>query len=207
MASHKPSTPPENPFMAFLSKTASATVNATSGGAYFSPSKLTDGGSARFALLSDSPLEFYESWGQAPDGSSKPFRFDYEPSYEDVVAEMGTYTPREGRGGPGTADIKFCIAVPIWNYEAGAVQVMSVSQKSILRELDAISQEEDYSNLLEWDFTLSKKGSGLTTEYKLRPAPRKKGSDAVMSAAWEEAKSAGFELERLLTGGNPFKAD
>jgi hypothetical protein len=193
--------------MPFLSKTASATVNASAGGNYLSPSKLTDGGSVRFALLSDTPLEFYESWGLAPDGSSKPFRFDFEPTYEDVVAEMGTYTPREGRGGPTTADIKFCIAVPVFNYEAGAVQVMSISQKSILRELDAISQEEDYSNLTEWDFTLSKKGSGLTTEYKLRPAPRKKGSDATIAAAWEETKSAGFLLDRLLTGGNPFKAE
>lgn len=193
--------------MPFLSKTASATVNASSGGNYFSPSKLQDGGSARFALLTDEPLEFFESWGTAPDGSSKPFRFDYEPTYEDVVTEMGTYTPREGRGGPGTADIKFCIAVPVFNYEAGAVQVMSISQKSILRELDAISQEEDYSNLLEWDFTLSKKGSGLTTEYKLRPAPRKKGSADTIASAWSEVQSDGFDISRLLTGGNPFKAD
>jgi len=191
--------------MGFLSKTASASVNATSGGAYLSPSKLQDGGSVRFALLSDEPLEFYESWGLASDGSSKPFRFDFEPTYEDVIAEMGDYTPREGRGGPGTADIKFCIAAPIFNFEAGSVQVMSISQKSILRELDAISQEEDYANLLEWDFTLSKKGSGLTTEYKLRPAPRKKGTDATLTAAWEEVKAAGFDIARLLTGGNPFK--
>jgi hypothetical protein len=153
------------------------------------------------------PLEFYESWGSASDGSSKPFRFDFEPTYEDVIAEMGTYAPREGRGGPGTADVKFCIAIPVFNYEAGAVQVLSISQKSILRELDSISQEEDYANLTEWDFTLSKKGSGLTTEYKLRPAPRKKGSDATISAAWEEVKAAGFSLDRLLTGSNPFKPE
>ena len=193
--------------MAFLSKTASASVNATSGGSYLSPSKLQDGGSVRFALLTDEPLEFYESWGTAADGSSKPFRFDFEPTYEDVIADMGDYNPREGRGGPGTADVKFCIAVPVFNFEAGAVQVMSISQKSILRELDAISQEEDYSNLTEWDFTLSKKGSGLLTEYKLRPAPRKKGADATIAAAWEETKTAGFDLARLLTGGNPFKAE
>jgi len=193
--------------MAFLSKTASTAVNASAGGNYLSPSKLSDGGSVRFALLSDEPLEFYESWGSAPDGSSKPFRFDVEPTYEDVVADMGNYTPREGRGGLGTADIKFCIAVPVFNFEAGAVQVLSISQKSILRELDAISQEEDYTNLTEWDFTLSKKGALLNTEYKLRPAPRKKGTDATISAAWEEAKSNNFQLDRLLTGANPFKPE
>lgn len=192
--------------MGFLSSTASATVNATSGGAYFSPSKLQDGGSARFALLTDEPLEFHECWGTAPDGSSKPFRFNFDPTYEDVIAELGNYTPREGRSGPGTADVKFAIAVPIWNYEAGAVQVMQITQKSLLRELDALSQQEDYANLLEWDMTISKKGSGLSTEYRLRPAPRKKGSQDAIDAAWKEALDAGFDLERLLTGGNPFKA-
>lgn len=192
--------------MGFLSQNASATVNATSGGAYFSPSKLQDGGSARFALLTDEPLEFFESWGTAPDGSSKPFRFDYEPTPEDITAEMGDYQPREGRGGPGTVDIKFFIAVPVYNFDAGTVQVLSLTQKSIIKELDQISQMEDYENLLDWDFSLSKKGTGLLTEYTLRPVPRKKGVQEHIDAAWIEAKSSGFDLGRLLTGGNPFKA-
>jgi hypothetical protein len=193
--------------VAFLSKSASAAVtNNSTGGGYLSPSKLSDGGSVRFALLSDEPLEFYECWGTAPDGTQKPFRFDYEPTPEDISTELGDYTPREGRGGPGTADVKFAIAVPVFNYDTGSVQVMSLTQKSILRELDAISQEEDYSELMAWDFTLSKKGTGLTTEYKLRPAPRKKGSQDHIDSAWDEAKSNGFDLTRLLTGGSPFKA-
>lgn len=193
--------------MAFLSESAFAAVtNNSTGGGYLSPSKLSDGGSVRFALLSEEPLEFYECWGTAPDGSQKPFRFDYEPTPEDISIELGDYTPREGRGGPGTADVKFAIAVPVFNYDSGSVQVMSLTQKSILRELDAISQEEDYSDLMAWDFTLSKKGTGLTTEYKLRPAPRKKGSQDHIDSAWDEAKTNGFDISRLITGGNPFKA-
>ena len=206
MGHSSPSKPHNHPFnVAFLSKTASAAVTSnSSGGGYLSPSKINDGGSVRFALLSDEPFEHYETWGTAPDGSQKPFRFSYEPTPEDISTELGNYTAREGRGGPGTADVKFAIAVPVWSYDAGKVQVLSLTQKSILRELDALSQDADYSNLLEWDFTLNKKGTGLTTEYKLRPAPRKKGSQELIDAAWEEAKAAGFELERLLTGGNPF---
>jgi hypothetical protein len=193
--------------MGFLSKNASATVSSTgTGGGYLQVSKLPDGGSVRFALLSDEPLEFYETWGTSSDGKSKPFRFSYEPTYEDVVAEMGDFEPREGRGGPGTADIKFAIAVPCYSFDAGAVQVLSLTQKSILKELDAISQIPEYSELLEWDFQLSKKGSGLLTEYTLRPVPRKKGAQEHIDAAWLEAKSNGFEIDRLLTGGNPFKA-
>jgi hypothetical protein len=172
--------------MGFLSKQASATVSSSgTGGGYLQVSKLADGGSVRFALLSDEPLEFYECWGT--DGSStKPFRFDFEPTPEDVATEMGDFEPREGRGGPGTIDIKFAI--------------------SILKELDQISQMDDYDDLLAWDFSLSKKGSGLTTEYTLRPVPRKKGAQEHIDAAWIEAKSNGFDISRLLTGGNPFKA-
>jgi hypothetical protein len=191
--------------VAFLSKTASAAVTSnSSGGGYLTPSKLTDGGSVRFALLSDEPLEFYECWGTAPDGSQKPFRFDYEPTPEDISTELGNYTPREGRK-PGTADVKFAVAVPVFNYETGSVQILSVTQKSILRELDAISQEEDYADLMAWDFTLSKKGTFLTTEYKLRPAPRKKGTQERIDDAWDDAR-LDIDMSRLITGGNPFKA-
>ncbi len=191
--------------MAFLSKSASANVNGgNSGGGYLSLSKLPDGGSVRFALLTDEPLEGWECWGQA-NGTNKPFRWDFEPTYEDVVAEMGEFEPREGRGGPGTADLKFFVALPVYVYDAGKVQVLQITQKSILKEIDAISQLEDYSNLLEWDFTISKKGSGLTTEYAVRPVPRKKGAQEHIDSAWIEAKAEGFDISRLLTGGNPFK--
>lgn len=192
--------------MAFLSKSASATVNSTnSGGGYLSLSKLPDGGSVRFALLSDEPLEGYECWGSA-NGTNKPFRFSEEPTYEDVIAEMGEFEPREGRGGPGTVDVKFFVALPVFNYESGKVQVLQITQKSVIKELDAISQVEEYSNLLEWDFSISKKGSGLLTEYTVRPVPRKKGSQEHIDASWLEAKADGFDIQRLLTGQNPFKA-
>lgn len=204
---HSCPTTPKHQTMGFLSANASAKINSSSGGSYFSPSKLQDGGSVRFALLSDAPLEFYECWATAPDGTSKPLRFDYDPTYEDVIAEAGNYVPRPGRGGPGTADVKLAIAVPIWNYEAGSVQIMQITQRSIQRELDSLSQQEDYTNLLEWDMTLSKKGSGLTTEYRLRPAPRKKGAQDTIDAAWKEVLDAGFDLSRLLTGGNPYKPE
>ena len=192
--------------MAFLSKSASAAVtsNATGGG-YLSLSKIPDGGSVRFALLTDTPLEGYECWGQA-NGANKPFRFEFEPTYDDVVAEMGEFEPREGRGGPGTADIKFFIALPVYGYDTGKVQVLQITQKSIIKELDAISQLEDYENLLEWDFQITKAGTGLTTTYTVRPMPRKKGSQEHIDAAWLEAKSDGFDITRLYTGGNPFKA-
>ena len=193
--------------MPFLSQKASSNVASGSGGGYLNPSKIQAGSSARFALLNDNPLEFHEVWGEASDGSVKPFRFREEPTPEDIETEFGSdYSRRLNRDGTAPEAAKFCIAVEVFNHETGSVQILQVSQKSILREFDSISQMEDYSNLLEWDFSLGKEGSGLTTEYSLRAVPRKKGTDAKIQAAWESAQSDGFDRERLLSGGNPFKA-
>lgn len=192
--------------MALLSKTAQAAV-AGAGGGFLNPSKITAGSSVRFALLSDEPLELYECWAEGPDGKAKPFRFPAEPTPDDIALELGDYTRRMNREGNGFEPVKFCIAIPVYNYEAAEVQVLSLTQKSIIRELDAVSQTEDYAEITATDFTLGKEGSGLTTEYKLMPVPRRKGADATIAAAWQEAKAAGFDLTRMMVGGNPFKED
>lgn len=193
--------------MPFLSQKAVSAVAGGTGG-YLNPSKIQSGSSVRFALLSDQPLEFYECWGEAEDGSVKPFRFSEDPSAEDIRTEMGDdYTRRQNSDGTAPEPAKFAIAAPVYNYEASAVQIMQVTQKTIIRELDGISQMEDYSNLMEHDFVLGKEGSGYKTEYSLRPVPRKKGSDKDIGGTWAEAQDKGFDINRLMTGENPFKAD
>mgnify|MGYP003151745647 FL=1 len=194
--------------MPFLSEKAKSTVSAGAGGGYLNPSKIQSGTSVRFSLLSDSPLEFWEVWGEAVDNSRKPFRFESQPTPEDVEAAMGAnYFRRKGQDGETPEPAKFALAVPVFNHDAGLVQVLSIVQKSIARELDAISQLEEYSDLLSIDFQLNKEGNGLNTEYGLRPLPRKKGSQESIDEAWSEAKKEGFDITRLMTGGNPFKED
>jgi len=193
--------------MALLSKNAQDAV-AGAGGGYLNPTKIASGSAVRFALLSDEPLEYYELWADGPDQKAKPFRFDAEPSPDDIAAALGDdYTRRMNREGTGVDPIKFGMALPVYAFDSGEVKILSLTQKSVIRELDAISQTEDYEDILATDFTLGKEGSGLNTEYKLLPVPRKKGAQATIEAAWVEAQAAGFDLSRLMTGGNPFKAD
>ena len=191
--------------MALLSKSAQAAVSG--GGAYLSPSKIAAGSSVRFALLSDEPLEFYEVWAEGPDGKSKPFRFAYEPSPDDLSFAFGDFTRRMNRDGTGVEPIKFALALPVYNFEAAQVQILQLGQKSIIRELDAISQMPDYDDLTAIDFILGKEGAGLNTEYKVTPVPRKKGADKDITAAWEDSRAAGFDISRLLEGGDPFKEE
>lgn len=191
--------------MPLLSKNAQAAV--AGGGAYLNPSKVAAGSSVRFCLLSDEPLEFYELWAEGSDGKAKPFRFDSEPSPDDIALALGDFTRRLNREGTGFEAIKFALALPVYNFETARVEILQLSQKSLIRELDGISQMSDYEDILAIDFLLGKEGAGLNTEYKLTPVPRKKGADKAITEAWEETRSAGFDLARLLTNGDPFKAD
>lgn len=191
--------------MGLLSKNAQAAV--AGGGAYLNPSKIAAGSSVRFCLLSDEPLEFYELWAEGTDGKAKPFRFDSEPSPDDIALALGDYTRRMNREGTGVEAMKFALALPVYNFETARVEVLQLSQKSLIREIDAVSQMEDYSDITAIDFQLGKEGSGLNTEYKLTPVPRKKGADKEIAAAWEDARSAGFDISRLLSGADPFKAE
>lgn len=189
--------------MGLLSKNAQAAV--AGGGAYLNPSKVAAGSKVRFCLVSDEPLEFYECWAEGPDGKAKPFRFDSEPSPDDMALAFGDFTRRMNREGTGPEPIKFCLALAVYNFDTARVEILQLSQKSLIRELDAISQMPDYDDLTAVDFLLGKEGSGLNTEYKLTPVPRKKGADKDIAAAWEETRSAGFDLSRLLSGEDPFK--
>lgn len=191
--------------MALLSKSAQAAVSG--GGAYLSPSKIASGSSVRFALLSDEPLEFYEVWAEGLDGKSKPFRFASEPSPDDLTLAFGDFTRRMNREGSGPEPIKFALALPVYVFDSAQVQILQLGQKSIIREIDAISQMPDYDDLTAIDFILGKEGAGLNTEYKVTPVPRKKGADKEIAAAWEESRAAGFDISRLLSGGDPFKPE
>lgn len=191
--------------MALLSKSAQAAVSG--GGAYLSPSKIASGSSVRFALLSDEPLEFYEVWAEGLDGKSKPFRFASEPSPDDMTIAFGDFTRRMNREGSGPEPIKFALALPVYVFDSAQVQILQLGQKSIIREIDAISQMPDYDDLTAIDFILGKEGAGLNTEYKVTPVPRKKGADKEITAAWEESRAAGFDISRLLSGGDPFKPE
>jgi len=194
--------------MPFLTEKAKAEVTSTQSGGYINPTKLESGSSVRFALLDDQPLEFFEVWGESAEGKYKPFRFVDRPTTEEVEIEMGNeYTRRMNRDGTGVEPAKFAIAVPVFEHESQEVKIFSATQKGIIEELDRISQMEDYSDLLAWDFHLSREGTGLKTQYSLRAVPRKKGTSPLIEATYQEQKDNGFNIKRLMTGGNPFKEE
>ena len=193
--------------MGFLPDSARANVEA-SGGGYLNPSKIQSGSQVRFRLLVKEPLCFWEVWGEdMAGGGVKPFRFAEEPAPEDIDVELGDYTRRPGRDGKGLEPVKFAIAIPVWNYDTAKIEILQLSQKGLIRELDQISQQEDFADILATDFTLGREGAGLSTEYSLRPCPQRTKETATITDALQDAIKSGFDITRLLDGGNPFKKE
>ena len=190
-----------------LSQRARDNSASSGGGDYLNPSKIRAGGSVRFHITSEEPTEFFECWGETADGSVKPFRFSAEPSPADIEAEMGPdYQRRMNREGSSPEPVKMVIAFWVFNYDTQKIELCSLSQKSLIRELDQITQMEDYHPLSDFDMIMGKEGSGLTTVYSLKAVPRKKDAVTVVDTAVTAAEAAGYSINNLLTGDNPFKS-
>ena len=184
-----------------------ATSKSGKGGGYLNPSKLADGGSVKFHIVSDEPLEFWEVWGENNEGGLKPFRFVEDPSPEDIEAELGDYTRRLNRDGTGVEPAKPAMAFSVFNLETETIQVCQFGQKMLIQELTAIVQDEDTSDLTQFDLKLSRTGLMLETRYALRPIPSKAGTHKKALAALAAAEEDGYDIGRILTGGNPFSAE
>ena len=194
--------------MSFIPKQHSSQLQSNSSrDEYLTPGKVKADGQVRFAMLANEPLCYFEVWGQDETGKPKPFRFAEEASAEDIEQEMGVNYKRTVYDDGNEAPQKFAISVPIYNHDINKVQILSMNQKNLIKEFDQISQVEEYSDMTEWDFIITKSSTVSPDMYGLRPVPRKKGTEEAITAAWDEAVKDGFDINRLLTDGNPFKAD
>ena len=174
---------------------------------YLSPSKVKADGQVRFCILAPEPLCYFEVWGEDETGKGKPFRFAHEAAADEIEQEMGANYKRRIKDDGTEEPQKFALAMPVYNFDAKRVQVLSITQKGLQKELDEISQVEEYGDMTEWDFIMTKAATVSPDMYGLRPVPRKKDTQEAVDAAWDEAKKNGFDISRLLTGGHPFKAD
>jgi hypothetical protein len=197
--------------MPFFSSDFSATLapkdSSTSGG-YLNPSAIEDGGSTRFAILSEEPLEGVEVWF-TKDGGGMTKRITPEWPDSELLAQLekqvgGTVTERDGRKA-----IKPCSAFFVYDYDAEAVRVFSANQKTLLADLARLFSDEDYSDLAQWDVKITRTGRGTDTKYHAAMVPTKRSNTKVAQAvitAWDEACTAGYDLEALYDGGSPFGA-
>lgn len=186
--------------------TENVTPKKSTGGNYLNPSSIEDGGSVRFCILSDAPLEGYEIWfSKSGGGKTKRITPDYPDA--ELLAQLeqsvgGVVDERDGRKAIKLTSAFFC-----YDYEAECVRLFQASQKSLLHDIQRLTSEEDYADLSQWDLKISRTGIEKETRYHVSMVPTKRCQPSVLTAvteAWNEAKAAGATLDALYDGGNPF---
>jgi hypothetical protein len=137
----------------------------------------------------------------------KPFRFLEKPSDEDIKLELGNeYTQMLNFDKTALRKPVECLTWPVYNWDLNSVQVLEVAHISLSRQFAKYGLNKKYSkNLLDWDFELSKIQSDMT-RYELLIVPRDEDEhdEAQMSVDWKIAQKAGFDLSRIVGGGDPF---
>ncbi len=141
-----------------------------------------------FRALS-SAIVGYEYWNTA----NKPVRSKKEivGFPEDIRIE------KDGR----PSAIKHFWAFVVWNYDSNKVQILEITQSSILRAMKALIDNPRWGSPKEYDITITKSGEGLGTEYIVQGNPPSELSEEVKKLY----ESRNIDLNALYKGENPFE--
>lgn len=152
-----------------------------SGGGYM---KLKTGAN-KFRILSE-PVLGWEYWTE----NKKPVR----------AKEMWNVVPADAdldRGWPQ----KHFWAFGVWNFDTKAIEILELTQKTILMQLQELINSEEWGDPRLYTLTINRTGEKLATEYSVVPSPAK----PVPAEITEAFKAKPINLEALFVGGNPFE--
>jgi hypothetical protein len=136
--------------------------------------KLEDG-SNKFLPLG-SIVYGYEYWNT----ETKPVRS--REAFKKTPADIKL----DDKGKP--TKVKHFWAFPVWNYNSKQVQLLQLTQKSVIDAIVSYVKSEDWGNpVLSYSFTVDKKGKGFETNYTVMANP-KKDIPAEITEAWEAEK-------------------
>ena len=94
-------------------------------------------------------------------------------------------------------------AFVVWNYETSNIQIMEITQKTIMNAIKSLVDNKKWGDPKNFDITITKVGEGLETEYSVMPNPQSE----VQKEITEEYKNKPVNLEALFKNGDPFQVD
>lgn len=139
-------------------------------------------GDNRFRILS-SPVLGYEYWTKA----KKPVRA-HTPWDE---------APEDAKKNENGGFQKHFWAMIVWNYEAKKVQILEITQKTIMGSIGAYSDNHKWGSPLGYDLVVKAVGEDLEREYTVIAEPHSEAPKADIS---------GINLNALFTGEDPFNS-
>ncbi len=100
----------------------------------------------------------------------------------------------------GNQPLKHFWAMVVYNYNVKQIQILEVTQSSILTSLKDLATNPDWGSPFGYDITINKSGTGKETSYSVTPVPPKPVSEEVKAAF----KSKPANLLAMFAGNDPF---
>ena len=119
-------------------------------------------GENRIRILSDARIGF-EGWK-----NSKPFR------REEMVCSIKPEEVDIDEKYSKKPKINLFWAFKIWDYTDKQIKIASITQKTVLRAIEALANDEDWGDPLQYDIAITKSKVGERTTYAVSPKPAKK---------------------------------
>ena len=101
---------------------------------------------------------------------------------------------------PKADDVRHFWAMVVWNYASDCIQILHLTQSSVLKALDALIKDPDWGAPFFYDIKIVKEGEGKETRYRVNPLPNKPLAPTVKKAF----ESKPCDLDALFVGEDPF---
>lgn len=152
-------------------------------------------GQNTFRVLSEA-ITGWEYWTEE-DGNRKPMRVR---DFDELPEKVRTATDKQEQA-------KHFWAFAVYNTTTKEIQVFEVTQRSIMKMLGAlINDEENWGDPKKYNITITKKKTGsnpFDVEYSVMPLPPKPLDPGIVKL-YEDMQ---VKLEALFAGKDPFAAD
>lgn len=151
-------------------------------------------GDNKFRIL-DKAIVGMEFWKMKEDGSGKtPVRRRMDEPILNSELELD----KDGK----EISAKHFWAMPVWNYNDKKVQILELTQKTLISAIKGYQDNPKWGNPTNYDIVISKKGNGKETEYLIDHDPK----EDIDKEITKNYKAMTINLEALYSGGNPFEA-
>ena len=92
-------------------------------------------------------------------------------------------------------------AFVVWNYKHKRVQILELTQKTIMLSIKALANNPKWGNPKMYDIAITKTGEGLETEYNVQGEPPIAAPEEGINNQYNKVT---VNLEALFTGADPF---
>lgn len=114
---------------------------------------------------------------------------------KELPADIGT--DKQGKDNK----VKHFWAMVVWNYGEKKIQIMEITQSSIMEPLKKLAISQSWGDPKQYDVIITRTGEKLETKYSVIPEPKTDLSEEAANAYAENPVT----LKALFTGANPFQ--